>query len=378
MVKRRFVHRSIREHLVAEHIAFRMTAEQAVKELLNHLWYDPDWEYAAPAALAMHHSRDQVIKDMMHQVTGQSQFPVDLTAIDACCEIRRFLARVAQESREDEWSPEAAEMIHSARLDLAISHPNSIREVVASDWATSKGLILLSLLRLLVNETDYKRRQQLADAIDLMALTDEDRARAWEILLSLLTSKIGFVRAKELARTVARPEPTAEKPGREALLRLLTHEPSPLRACEPAFAIACHVQTAEDRAENWKTLLSLLASKTQTLTPPYLAALHGLLAVTEEDWANSREPLLQLLADETGPFEALELVRVVVLLKPAVEDVARLRRALLRCLQSEWISTFVARGLVNVTVLLKPTAEPRPTARAPWHLTTASPLGGPG
>ena len=51
---RRFVHRAIREHLVAEHVAFRMSAEGAAAELLNHLWYDPDWEYAAAAALAMH------------------------------------------------------------------------------------------------------------------------------------------------------------------------------------------------------------------------------------------------------------------------------------------------------------------------------------
>src|SRR6185437_11461961 len=49
---RRFIHRSIREHLTAEFIATQMSAEQAASELLNHLWYDPDWEYTAPAALA--------------------------------------------------------------------------------------------------------------------------------------------------------------------------------------------------------------------------------------------------------------------------------------------------------------------------------------
>ena len=44
---RRFIHRSIREHLVAEHVA-SLPVDEAVKVLLPHLWYDPDWEYAAP------------------------------------------------------------------------------------------------------------------------------------------------------------------------------------------------------------------------------------------------------------------------------------------------------------------------------------------
>ena len=57
---RRFIHRSIREHLVAEHVA-SLPVDQAVKVLLPHLWYDPDWEYAAPAALAMHPQHDQLV-----------------------------------------------------------------------------------------------------------------------------------------------------------------------------------------------------------------------------------------------------------------------------------------------------------------------------
>ena len=121
MTQRRFVHRSIREHLVAEHVALRMSAEEAAGELLNHLWYDPDWEYAAPAALAMHPQRDQVLKDLICRMTGSDQLRADLAAIDGCWEIRRFLARVAQESGEGDWSPEAAEMIGQARLDLATS-----------------------------------------------------------------------------------------------------------------------------------------------------------------------------------------------------------------------------------------------------------------
>ena len=59
---RRFIHRSIREHLVAEHVA-SLPVDQAVGALLPHIWYDPDWEYAAPAALAMHPQHDQLLRE---------------------------------------------------------------------------------------------------------------------------------------------------------------------------------------------------------------------------------------------------------------------------------------------------------------------------
>jgi hypothetical protein len=58
-ILRRFIHRSIREHLVAEHVA-SLPTDQAVEALLPHIWYDPDWEYSAPAALAMHPQHDQL------------------------------------------------------------------------------------------------------------------------------------------------------------------------------------------------------------------------------------------------------------------------------------------------------------------------------
>ena len=61
---RRFIHRSIREHLVAGHVA-SLPVDQAVTVLLPHLWYDPDWEYAAPAAIAMHPQRDQLLRDLI-------------------------------------------------------------------------------------------------------------------------------------------------------------------------------------------------------------------------------------------------------------------------------------------------------------------------
>jgi hypothetical protein len=62
---------------VAEHIAFTMPAVQAAADLLNHLWFDTDWEHAAPAALALHPQREEVLKELLCRVTPRSAAPID-------------------------------------------------------------------------------------------------------------------------------------------------------------------------------------------------------------------------------------------------------------------------------------------------------------
>jgi len=52
-VTRRFVHRTVLEHFVAEYVA-ALDADQACDILLAHLWFDPDWQVATPAAIAAH------------------------------------------------------------------------------------------------------------------------------------------------------------------------------------------------------------------------------------------------------------------------------------------------------------------------------------
>ena len=112
---RRFIHRSPREHLVAEHIAKDLAVDEATDALLPHVWYDPDWEYSAPAAIAMHPHHDQLLRDLICRAARSDQIPGDMSVIDAGWELRRLLARVASESSEADWSAEVAGMIGRAR-----------------------------------------------------------------------------------------------------------------------------------------------------------------------------------------------------------------------------------------------------------------------
>jgi hypothetical protein len=256
MTQRRFVHRSLREHLVAEHIALRMPAGQAAGELLNHLWYDPDWEYAGPAALAMHPQRDQILRDLVCRVTGRGQLPAELPPVDGCWQVRLFLDRVALESSQDDWSPEAAEMIGQARLGLAKSrYAGYHRFQIATGWEASDRLIRAALLGRLARETYDFDAVALANALAGLDPTADDRARARRTLLFHL-ARAPYARgrlAEALAGLAVASEERAQ--ARQALLGLLARETDSEIAARLAVQVSKLDPTAQDRAQARRALL---------------------------------------------------------------------------------------------------------------------------
>ena len=300
---RRFIHRSIREHLVAEHVA-SLPVDQAVKALLPHLWYDPDWEYAAPAALAMHPQHDQLLRDLICRAARSDQIPGDLSVIDGGWEFRGLLARVAAESSEADWSPEVAGMIGQARVELARS--GRIGDLGgAAHWGTSNRQAREALLGLLARETDRDVAERLVGGVVQLAPTAEDKRQAREALLGLLASETSSWMAEELAGGVAQLDPTAEdkRQAREALLGLLARETD---SCGGRMAGGRRWSSSPRRrrtsARPASALLGLLAGETDSWVAAELADGVVQLDPTAEDKRQAREALLGLLAREThGP-----------------------------------------------------------------------------
>jgi hypothetical protein len=374
--RRRFVHRSLREHLVAEHVAL-MSAEEAARELLNHLWYDPDWEYAAPAALAMHPQRNQVLQELIRQVTGVDQFRADIACVDGCWQIRRFLARVAQESSEAEWSAEAAGIIERARSDLARSPQENLGQVVATDWPASNRLITELLLNLLADETNQARARDQADTVARFAVTAEDRVRASEALVALIAGIADSGRTLGLPRAVVALAVTAQERARarEALLGLLAVETEHTMAWVLAGSVALLDPAAEDLARTREALLRLLADGTDPVgMAGALAQRVARLDPTAEDLVRVREVLLGLLANQIWPDKAAELADAVAGLGPAPGDLARAREALFRLIVKPLTDTtpfgrdshqasYWTHGLADAVARLAVTAEDRAEAR---------------
>ena len=396
---RRFIHRSIREHLVAEHVA-SLPVDQAVKVLVPHLWYDPDWEYAAPAALAMHPQHDQLLRDLICRAARSDQIPGDLSVIDAGWEFRGLLARVAAESSEADWSPEVAGMIGQARVELARSgrfgdlggaahwgtSDRQARDVLLGllarethGWGAARlagGLAQLAttaedkrqardvLLGLLARETDGGVAARLAGGLAQLATTAEDKRQARDVLLGLLARATSHWGAAALRDGLAELDPTAEdmRQAQDVLLGLLARDPAG-RGAEPlAGGLAELDPTAEDKRQARDALLGLLARETDGWGAARLAGGLAQLATTAEDKRQARDALLGLLARATDGGVAAALAGGLAQLATTAEDMRQARDALLGLLARAtdgWRAAALAGGLAE----LDPTAEDMRQAR---------------
>ena len=362
---RRFIHRSIREHLVAEHVA-SLPLDEAARCLLPHLWYDPDWEYAAPAALAMHPQHDQLLRELICRAASSDQIPGDLSVIDAGWEFRGLLARVAAESSEADWSPEVTGMIGQARVELARSGP--VGDLGgAAHWGTSDRQAREALLGQLAGETIGWVAQRLAGVVVQLATAAEDKRQAREALLGLLAGETDGEVAGELAGAVAQLATAAEdkRQAREALLGLLAGETDSWVAGRLAGAVAQLATAAEDKRQAREALLGLLAGATASWVAGSADKLPGAVAQLDpaaEDKRQAREVLLGLLAGETSSWVAGRLAGVVVQLATAAEDKRQAREALLGLLAGE-TSSLSAAWLAGAVAQLDPAAEDKRQAR---------------
>ena len=369
---RRFIHRSIREHLVAEQIA-GLTVDQAVDALFPHLWYDPDWEYVAPAAIAMHPHHEQLIRALIQRAAQSDQIPADLSLIDAGWEFFGLLARVAAESGEGDWSPEVAGLINRARLELARSGQTNTLGGAAL-WSTSNRQAREALLELIRGQPIYV--EGWANGLVQLAPTAEDMHQARDELLELLTANRWI--EGQLADAVVQLCPTAEDKlrTRAALLKLLAEMPLTGRtvtwstrtmAVALADAVIKLAPTAEDKRRTRKALLRLLGYAMTYGSEGVAAALAGRMAQlspTAEDKCRTREALLELLAQGSDgrSFIAAELVRRSVQLSPTAEDKRCAREALLRLLARATLKS-TGGGVADLLVLLCETTEDRRQAR---------------
>jgi hypothetical protein len=244
IVLRKFVHRTIQEHLVAEYIGSLPTHE-AEGFLLGHLnrtsggarsvgprgpseerddavhvhLYDvePEWGVAFPAAIAAHNRSwpgELIRRILLAYPTVAREIP----SRDA------LLLAIAAHSGETEWSVENREVIHAARLRWALESPNVV--ALSGHWAASTARIVeIGVARL---EAEPAASGVLS-SLSTLAVTPDERQR---VRAKISTSESTILsRAPSLAalaitqaeRDAARSEILKEIPGTNAwtLLRLV-------------------------------------------------------------------------------------------------------------------------------------------------------------
>ena len=325
---RRFVHWSIREHLVAEHVA-SLPAGRAAQELLPHLWYDPDWENCAPAALAMHPDREQVLRIIIGAAGRSATIPSDIRSIDPCGKLQEFLVRAAAESSESDWSRETAEIISEARVDFVVSG-RIVDLPEATQWERSNAAARQALLNRLRQEINGREAAAQAKAIGRLIPTADDLAEVRKVLLRLLVRESYHLAAVDLVRTLAGLHPTEDDKARarEVLLNMLDPEADSWTAIDVADRIAELDPSADERAAAFEGLLVALhhefeIGEDDSETVKYLTDSMARFAETPEERSNLSQELQRLL---TQP-DSREIATGIVSMESTaglVEGIARL------------------------------------------------------
>jgi hypothetical protein len=355
MLLRRFIHRSVREHLVAEYLAC-LPVDEAAAALLPHLWFDPDWEYAAPAAIVMHPERDQLLRDLICRAARSDKLPADLSYIDAGWEFRGLLARVAAESREDDWSAEVARVIGDARLRLARSgHIKDLGR--AASWETSNRQVRDALLRLLASQPDQFPEGEPVSTIIRTGATADDKRRARETLLGLLAGETNDLLADCWITELVQTDPTADEKrrARETLLGLLAADPGHWNAHWLMRGLVRLASTSEEKRQARETLLGLLARETNDLAAAYMATALAELAATGEERRHAYDLVLGMLIPDRIGY-APTLLDPLVDLATTVEERQEARQAMIRLLADPANFTEL-EDLVRALVNLGPTAD---------------------
>jgi hypothetical protein len=190
---RRFVHRSIREYLLAEHLATLPVVDAAIATE-QHLWFDVSWEPVVPAAVAGHPQRDELLRRL---VSGDDRAvtEADLAARDGFGELRRLLVRVAAESSPADWQPDTRELIEQACATLrrygvadrllvadngwkgALPEVAEIDQLVLGDFSW-RGPEVTTWVRRLRLQGRHRRR--VLRALTRMLVTGQNEAGAYE------------------------------------------------------------------------------------------------------------------------------------------------------------------------------------------------------
>lgn len=324
-VTRRFVHRTFLEHFVAEHVA-GLSAEEAAELLLDHLWFDPDWQVCAPAAIAAHNQRHKGV--LFEHILDNALAPAtDWARQAARREWDSLLMTLAQESEPEDWTPKHHDLIHECRVRNATRNPRRIAR--SAHWGASNSGACAALMAALP-AAGAGMVGELAEALPALVTTDVERAEVRVALLNALPTAHPWWLSQLVAALPALATTDEERAEVRNFLASLIRSAGPWAVGHLGAMLPALATMAAERAEVRVVLLNALPTANPWAVGQLIGALAALVT-TETERAEVRSVVLDLLL--TADREALE--RVVTLLPRLAitdEDRAEARAALLNAM----------------------------------------------
>ena len=400
-VERRFLHRTLWEYLVSEHLA-TFSATKAAKALLPHIWFDPDWHVTLPMAIAAHRRRSKLVDRLWAHHTDHPT-PAQKVVND---HLEELMLEVAAQTDPKDWDKAGQARIRSLRESFAPQHPELIAssahwgspshveailaELLSSTlWRIPDLVFELSALEINVKERAEARRNILATLAGLnwistaligpspgwiptlvhillsLEPSDEERAEARRNILTTLTNTYPQ-EVPDLAFALSALEPNIKEraEARHAILTTLT-KAYPQEIPDLVLALLSLKPNDIERAEARQTILTTLTNTDTPTAKLYTAApnlARALLSLepNDKERAEARQTILTTLTN-TNSDRVIPLVQVLSTLKPDDAEQAKTRRAILDALPNTTPQTIP--DLVCTFSGLKPNDEERTKAR---------------
>jgi len=212
-VERRFLHRTLWEYLVSEHIA-TFSAAKAAKALLPHIWFDPDWQVVLPMAIAAHRRRSRLV-DLLWAHHTDSPTPAQKVVND---HIEELMLEVAAQTDPKDWSKANRAQIRSLRESFAPRHP----ELIASSAHWGSPSQVEAILAVLLHAAPWKI-DILIDTLLKLNPTATERTKARHAITTALALETTREEVSYLIGTLLKLDPTAteQAQARHTIIRAL-------------------------------------------------------------------------------------------------------------------------------------------------------------
>jgi hypothetical protein len=333
-VTRRFVHRTLLEHFVAEYLA-TLDADQAEQVIIPHLWFDPDWDVAVPAAIVAHNERQRGALLEKLQVYAV-QPGTDPARQAASREYDAVLLALARESEPGDWAPAHAQLLHQCRARNATRQCDLVAR--SAHWTDSNQVVRTSLLDVLATTNSGYYVADVADLVGfLMALSPSaaERANARATVLNALPSTAAEAHSELVGALSALVPTDAERAAaRAALLNAMTASKSSWQTIALAMALPALDPSDADRAAA-RTMLINAREGAETSGHLYsLIRTLSALDPTDVERRAARTALLDALFSAPDPGAEDYLMNLLPELGPTDAERAAARTALINALPS--------------------------------------------
>jgi len=378
-VERRFLHRTLWEYLVSEHMATTFSAAKAAKALLPHIWFDPDWHITLPMAIAAHQKRSKLADQLWTHYTDHPT-PAQKVVNDR---LEELILEVATQTDPEDWNKANRTRIRALREGLAPRHSELITSSAHWDSPGHVTTILAGLLG-----SALWRIPDLVFELSALGPNIKERAEARRAILATLASlnwiftsltgpSPGWVPTLVHILLSLEPSDKEREKARHDILTTLTST-HPQEVADLVFALCALEPNVKERAEAQNAIFTTLTKAFPYEIPDLVLALSS-LKPSDKERAEVRHNILTTLTN-THPHEIPNLVLALSSLKPNDKEREKARSFTLTTLTKTDKPTAklyaATPNLARALLSLDPEEEGRTKARQTilTTLTSANPI----